>query len=283
MFINIWKFIKKIGVIRLFFAFSLLVFVVFVLRYFSIRKEWKVIYVQVVPRNWVTTYNPYGPQTPFWISAQLQTGQKELDFTGKPIAEVLKIDKYERGGEDTQVFLTIRVQTSYNRKLDRFLYKGVPLDVGSPIELRIGHTNVLGQVIDNNYPPEGYPKKNMIVTVRAWRLEPWIFEKISTASAVYNTATKEVVAQVLDYKTEDPLSYLIANTYDYSPLTITKNPRIRDLIMKIRLQVVLRDDRWYFTNLQQVKMGQNLWFRFNNIDLNGVEVMDIQDEPLQKN
>ncbi len=265
--IRVKKRLKSLTPLEIFILVTVAFSVVFLVRYFGIRKEWRTIRVEVVGRNWSSSYSPYGYKTPFWLSDKLNVGLIEKDAGGKTIAKVIDIESYERGDEEAEVYLTVKVESFFNKRMEKYVFKGRALELGAPIELRLGNILVLGQIIDDDVPLGSYEEKEVIVVGRWIAQEPWIVAQVKKGDTMINRATGEVVAEILDVKIEPSTSNMfISNPNIEGYVAIEKNPRLRDIVITLKLKLVEIDKRWYFGGHQKVKVGEQLWFYTDRID-----------------
>jgi len=275
---NIFSLIKKrvstLSLTELFIIASVVTLTVFTVKYFGLKKEWRTIRVEIINKNWVDNYNPYGYRTPFWISDKLKIGQKELDKSGKMIAQIVQIENYERGSEEANVYLTVKVKTIYQKRQNRYLYKDQYLDLGSAIELDFDNILVHGQIIDNNVPPEGYPTKNFIITARVRSLEPYLYNKIHTGQKFIDRTTQEPVAEILSVNLEKP-TRLFFDTTGYT-ISFNQQENLKDVVIKMKIKAYQSDDRWYFGGNQNIKLNNYISFYGNEYNLFGMEIQNVE-------
>jgi hypothetical protein len=275
IFSSIKKRVSTLSLTELFIIASVISLTVFTVKYFGLKKEWRTIRVEIINKNWVDNYNPYGYRTPFWISDKLKIGQKELDKSGKMIAQIVQIENYERGTEEANVYLIVKIKTIYQKRQNRYLYKDQYLDLGSAIELDFDNILVHGQIIDNNVPPEGYPTKNFIITARVRNLEPYLYNKIHTGQKFIDRTTQEPVAEILSVNLEKPTLVFFGLSGNTISIQQSEENR-KDVILKIKIKAYFYDNRWYLGGNQNIKLGNSIGFYCNEYNLFGLEIQNVE-------
>lgn len=274
--INLKKNLSHISIVQWFILISIAILVIFAVKYFGLKKEWRTIRVEVINKNWAENYNPNGYRTPFWLSDKLKIGQKETDKTGKAIAEVLDIENYVRGTEEAEVYLTLKVQTIHQKRQDKYIFKEKNIDLGSAIELNLNNIQVFGQIIDNDVPTTGYLTKTFTITSRSRSLEPAMIDKIKVGSKMYNRATSEPIAEIVDVKNEEA-SRIFINSITDNSLSFKYNPRAKDVIIKTKVKAIFVDHRWYFSGHQDLKVGNSFYLYTDKFNLYAGEIENVEE------
>jgi hypothetical protein len=279
MFRRIISRLKSLTFFEIFIAITIIAFTVFVVKYFGQKVDTKIIRVEIINKSWSENYNPYGYRTPFWLSDKLKVGQKEYDKSGKVLAEILDIENYLRGGEEAEVYLTVRVKTTYQKRLHQHFFKDKPLDLGSAIEIAPDQNIVYGQVIDLNSPESisAYPQKTMIVTARGRGLEKNIIDQIKKGETMVNRSNGQVVGTITDITTENTSRvYATEITNVNNTIGFRVSPTLKDIVLKIKITATQVDDRWYFAAHQNIKVGNALFFYGQDINLYYLEIENIE-------
>ena len=266
----------KLTVFEVFISISIVVFAVFIVKFFGLKVEHKIIRIEVINKSWGENYNPYGYRTPFWLSDKLQIGQKEYSKSGKVIAEIIDIDNYERGGEEAEVYLTVKVITKYQKRLHQHFFKNKPLDLGSAIEISPDQNIVYGQIVDNDVTAEGYRNKEFTVTARGRGLSQYIIDSIRIGEIMKNRYHDETIATIVDFYTEKTTKVYVSDVASkYQYLSFETNPNTQDAIVKFKIKASQIDDRWYFAGHQHIKKGSDLYFYGQDVNL-FLEIEDVE-------
>lgn len=264
---TIRKRILNLHPIEIFIMLVIVSLTVFVVKFFGIKEDWKIIRVEVIKKAWSEDgSDPYGYRAPFWLSDKIKIGQEEKNpNSGKVIATLIDMESYERSGEESDLYLTLKVQVTLNKRNGKYSYKDLPLDLGSEIKLDLNNMIIPGQIVDNDVPENGYPTKYFIATVRGRNIDPWIYSKVIPNLTMKNRASNENIVQILSVKTEEP-SFQPINI-DSSNLFFSTNQN-KDLVFTAKIKAYQKDNRWYFGGHQNLKVGNIIYLHMENIDLN---------------
>lgn len=224
-----------------FIVFTLLVFVV---KFYGIRPDHRLIRVEIFSETGANAYSPYSLRTPYWLSNRIQTGQTERDASGNIIAEVVNVENYIRTDEDARLYLTLKVAAVQNSRTLRYTFKDQPLDLGSPIDLNLNTIALMGRVIDDNVPQNGYPSKQITIRARARNLTPAIYSQIVPGLKMYERAANSVIAEItaVDLVEAEKQSFQI-DRRNY--ITAGRNIE-KDALITVKIKVQQIDNRWYF-------------------------------------
>jgi hypothetical protein len=273
LFNKIQNRLKTITAIELLITISALSLTVLLVKFFGLKREWHTIQVEVISKNWSENYNPYGYRTPFWLSDKIKVGQIERNNSGREIAKVTRVEKYIRGLEENEVYLIVDVEAIYQKRQNKYTFKNKGLDLGSAIELNLDNIQVFGQIIDNNYPQNGYPSKTVVVTARGKNFEPWTISQAVPGSKMYNLANNEVIAEIITATSEpasgQPLKIENDRLVNYSN-------RQKDLVITAKVKVFQQANRWYFAGHQNIISGGNLYLYTPTVNLYSLEIENVQ-------
>lgn len=270
--------IKRLKLITPFEIFAATVCVgllVFIVKYFGIKEDYRNIRVEVIRKNWVENYDPYGYRAPYWLSDKLKVGQTEKNSVGKNIAQVVRIENYIKGSEEAEVYLTLKVQAVLNKRTGRYTFKDKPMDLGSQIELSLDTANVLGQIVDDNAPLSGYPTKNFEIKVRGRNVDPSLLPKIVPGIKMYERSSNQVIAEFTDVKIED--SSLQPLTFDQEKYLYTQTNRHKDVVITAKITAYQMDGRWYFSGHQNIVNNSQFWFYSNELYLYELSIEDVHE------
>jgi len=274
---TIRKRISTLSSMEIFIVLTIIALTVFIVKFFGIKKEYKIIRVEVIKKNWTENYDPFGYRAPFWLSDKLKIGQIEKDVnSGKTIATLIGLENYERSGEEADIYLTLKVEVYLNKRNGKYLFKDIPLELGSSIKLNLNNILIQGQITDTDVPPSGYPTKNLLVTIFSRNIEDWICAQIKPGLTMKNRANNEIVAEILSVKTEEPTYQLIKS--ENSRLIISNSPD-KDVTITVRIKAQQIDGRWYFGGHQNIKVGGNIYINPENAFIDGAEVRKIEELP----
>lgn len=274
------KLIKKrfqaLSPIEIFIMITVVFLTVFIVKFFGRKKEFITIKVEVIKQNWLNNYDPYGYRAPYWISDKVKIGQTEKDKAGKTIATLIDLENYERGDEEAELYLTLKVQTTLDKRTGVYYFKDKALNLGSSIELNLDNIELSGQVIDNNVPESGYPIKYFTVTARARNLDSWVYQKITPELKIYNRATNEAVGEITHVTLEDSSLHEIKTDSTGKYLTVAPGKN-KDAIITAKLKAYQMDNKWFFSGHQDLKIGSSLYLYTNQTNLYNLDIQNIEE------
>jgi hypothetical protein len=262
MFKKIRQRVSTLSAAEIFIVLTIIGLTIFVVKYFGLKKEWKVIRVEVIKQGWTENSNPYGYRAPFWLSGKIKVGQVERDVnSGKIIATLINMENYLRSGEEADIYLTLKVEVYHNTRNGQYFYKDVPLDLGSNITLNLNNILIPGQITDTDVPPNGYPTKYFLVTTLARNVNNWIYSQVTPGITMKNRANNETVVEILSVKTEDPIYQEIIT--DNSRLAVITANSDKDVTMTMKIKALQIDGRWYFGGHQNLNIGNVIYIHPN--------------------
>jgi hypothetical protein len=277
---QIKKRLQSLTPIEIFILITIAFLTIFIVKFFGRKKEFITIKVEVIKQNWLNNYDPYGYRAPYWISDKVKIGQTEKDKAGKIIATLIDLENYERGDEEAELYLTLKVQTTLDKRTGVYYFKDKSLNLGSSIELNLNNIELHGQIIDNNVPQNGYPTKYFTVTARARNLDSWVYEKITPNLKVYNRATGETVGEITKVNLENS-SLQEIKTDSTGKYLVSASQKNKDAIIDIKIKAYQMDGKWFFTGHQDLKINNYLksflYLYTEKINLYDLEIQNIKE------
>lgn len=253
--------------------------VVGVVKFFGKQAEWRTIKIQVVGKDWSdvsVSYNGYRP--PYWLTESINKNDVELSVGGGKIAEIVDVERYGRGGPEYDMYLTVRINGVFNKKTNKYVFKGKAIEVGAPIELRLNHALVFGQIIDDQIPPEGYITKHVVVTSLYRNANPWTVNSLKTGDIISGGPGGNIIAEILTFTTEPTKGRLLyADSAGSENVYLQRDPTLQDLHVRTRLLVEKHNDEWFYGGHQSIKTGNFLWLYFPNVNLRNIEIESVEE------
>jgi hypothetical protein len=206
----------------------------------------------------------------------------EKDSSGRTIAKITKIENYERGNEEAEIYLTLEVNIQTNKLTGVTYFKNKPLALGGPIELNVDNIIVVGQVVDNQAPSNGYPTKVFTTTLKARNLEPHIYEKIKPGLTMFNRSTQEPIVVITSVKYEDSQLQPVALTNSSKYLYTYSSSNNKDVTMTAQITAYQLDGKWFFSGHQNLKPSNtfnsgSVYIYTSDINLYGLELLEIHE------
>lgn len=268
---------KNIGVFELLIGLLILLMLVFVMVQTRSKKEWIKVEVKISSSSWWQTYYI---SPPFWLGESIKIGDQEFDSLGKKIAEVLDVKVYELSPEGTEAttrkdfYLTLNLKVDRDRRTRKLKFKNQLLEIGSPVELHLSNTYVLGLVTFMEGMPDERKTKELIIEGIWLNTFPWHAEAIPIGGEMKDGAGR-VVAKILDK--EISLADMVVTTDD-GRVFVRKNPLKRNVRIKAEILVKKRGDIFYFREDQKVKIGENLFIHLPEVDVEYISIKKIFDK-----
>lgn len=207
---------------------------------------------------WAVTAKP-----PVWIVNSLSKNQVVYDTVGRPNAQVIAIKKYPLSNNSFDMYLTLKLKVSYNKKTSSYTFNRSPLSIASPIELTFSNASITGTVIDIAAEPfqDQYVTKTVTLENREGFINnsPVISEDINPGDT-YSDGTQIVMT-------------VLSNESEISSQTIGS---IRN--RKIKLKVVLqkKSDGLYYGEEYKIANNSTSVFATNNYFFSGFTVTSIE-------
>ncbi len=237
---------------------------------------WRTARIEVVGQDWTRgSYGDFKP--PFWLSENIKVDQIERWVNGSEIARVIRVENYEREGGKADIYLTVRLRTQFNQKLNKYVYKGRAIEIGSPIELRLDRAVVQGQVIDDQVPEGGYEQKEIIITGRWLSQEPWMVDHVKVRDEMIDRGNNQVIAEVLSKWTEAANQKTRVHFPLFNQIVVTASDRVLDGVIEAKILVEEHDQRWFFAGHQEVEVGKNIWLYLPEITVDFMEIVEIKE------
>lgn len=278
---GIIKRLKTLSYVEIFIIISVIFLTFFVVKFFGLKKEYLTIKVEIIKKNWLENYDLYGYRVPFWLSDKVKVGQVEKDKSGKVIATLINVENYERGNEESELYLTLKVQVILNKRTGVYSFKDKPLNLGSEIDLTLDNIDLKGQIINNNVSEDDLRGKWFLIKTRARNLEPWVYKQITPGIKMYNKANNDLIAEILGVRIED--STLQKINYDSSGQYLRSfTSANKDAVVNLKVKAYEAGDRWYFCGHQNLKIANTVYIYTEKINLYALEIEEIEELPNQK-
>lgn len=153
---KIFKYLKSfnnIDILGIVFFFAVLLSsALFLLR----RAEYVYVTLRISAED--NLHNQWWIQPSNWYLENLREGLVDKGLTGKTNAVLEDIYFYPRNESVQDLFITLKLEATFNEKLNQYSYKGVPLLIGSYQKIEIAGFSIKGMV--QNISSE-YPEKEM--------------------------------------------------------------------------------------------------------------------------
>lgn len=275
-FSKLKKLFKKIGIFELIVGFLIVLVLVFVLFQTRSKKEWLKVEVKIASSY---SWQSYSNSPPFWLGESINVGDSEFNSQGKKIAEVLDIKTYELSPNDEieattrkDFYLTLNLQVDKDARTGKLKFKNQPLEIGAPIELHLKNTYFPALILNLENVQE---KETLSLIIEGIWLNtfPWNAEAIPVGGEMKD-GMGNIVAKILDKQIF--LADITVKTDDGRVLA-RKDPLKRDVFVKAQILVKKQGENFYFREDQKVKIGENLFLHFPEVDVEWLAIKKIVD------
>ncbi|MBI5122625.1 hypothetical protein HZA75_02080 [Candidatus Roizmanbacteria bacterium] len=265
---RIWQFAINNYFISIFLAAIAFVAVVSVYKLFFTKPTY--VYTKVKVSQglwWAATQKPS-----IWFVKAIKKGDAETDLVGKPVAEILSVHYYPWYGSDQfDVYLTLKLKVSKNKKTGKYNFKRSTIGVASPIDLEFPSVQFSGTITDINDRPfkDAYIEKTITLTKK--NAYPWEYDVIQVGDKYFDG--DQMTFEVLDKKSTDitvqsPDFY--GNNSD-STLDLKKY-----IIVKVKIKVNIIDNQLFFGPEQKIVLGKTLNISTNNFTFNDYTISKVE-------
>lgn len=227
-------------------------FVVAVAGYRLIQPQTKTIYVKVKVGQgyWWANTN----RAPEWFVSSLKKGEVESSLLGKGRAQIVSIRSYPAAVPNQKdVYITIKMEASYNKYSKSYSYKRSNISVSSPIELDFPSTRVTGTIIAVSTTPfrEKILEKTVTLVNKGGYQEDfqYLFNGIRIGDSFFDG--EEKVFEVLSKRLEDRDFGAIVEQGggDYF---IGSSERLKNIVITARMKVRQEGEKLYFGEEQKL-------------------------------
>ena len=184
------KSFKKIDIL----GFSFFLIVLFLSVFFLLRRA-KYVYVTLRISTEDNLHNQWWIQPSNWYLENLEEGLVDKDLTGKTNAVLEDIYFYPRSEAVQDLFITLKLEATFNEKLNQYSYKGAPLLIGSYQKIEIAGFSIRGMVQKIS---SEYPEKEMRDFVVKAKLKPEDNASFFTNSGVEYHGVENHLANALE-------------------------------------------------------------------------------------
>lgn len=247
----------------------LVIIVISSLLYFRLSKraEWIQVRIDVVHDEWWWTSHPPG----FWYPMGLSEGQGAYNVFGEKVAEIVKLQTFETGGNKRRVLAAIKLKASFDQKRQAWIYNFQPLQVGQNIAFTFGQNALEGLVVGvGGEKKPDYEEKE--IRVRMSGVRPWVAETYKTGLEAADSEGR-VMAEVTDVVIV-PTSY-----YEFSDIRGIKirvvDNDFRDVTMDLMIKAQEVNGKYYYLDDAAIKVGEKIWIYFNETVVRDAEIVDI--------
>lgn len=269
---NIVKKILKFIISHYYFTIisSAIIFVTLVLGYKILFTKPTYIYVKVKIGHgywWVSSGKPT-----IWLVEGLKKAKPEKDIYGNSLSEIEDIEYYTLyPGDSADVYLTLKLRVTENKRKNQYMYKRSAIGIGSPIQLEFSTIQVNGAIIDLNTSKieDKYIEKTIVLTKK--NAFAWEFDAITIGDKYFDG--KQTVFEIIN-KNSINTSTLTSDYYgNTSPWLVEANKYIT---ITAKVKVKEKNDLIIFGEEQVIKLGKDINISTPNFTFDNYIVSEIK-------
>jgi len=248
-FKKILKFFINNYFLSIFFACIAFVGLVSIYKLFFVKPTY--VYVKVKVGQglwWASTQKPS-----IWFVKNFKKGDKELDLTRKPIAEILSVRYYPTYlPNQHDVYLLIKLKVT-KMGSGKYNFKRSAIGVGAPVDFEFPKVQFSGTIIELSEKPikEIYQEKTIIITKR--NANPWEYDSIKVGDFYFDG--QEKVAEILEKNaknTQTLISDALGNYPDIAP------EQRKYIFVKLKIKGKIKDNKFVFAEEQIITPGKTI-------------------------
>lgn len=226
-------------------------------------------------------FNSRSVSTRSWFSQMFYKGMKEKDGLGKATAEVLSIKSYDTSPARKAVYLTIKLNTVYNRASNQYTYRGKPMLVGSTLKLYLDNLLVEGLVTAAEGAKD--PRQKVMLRVESQirdetpvypetsGTKPYVADALSEGQEIKDDQGNTIIT-ILKKRVEDAKRTVITND---GRVLVQTNPLRKDVFLTLRVNANQIANRYYIFDDVPVLIGIGIPMNTSTISV-WPEVTNIQ-------
>lgn len=241
--------------------------VVLMVKHFKHEDEWRTIKVRVSGQKGWFVHPPY------WMGEAIGVGMVERGTDGEKLAEITRVENYQRGNEYQDLYVTVNVKGVQDKTSGIFSFKSRPLQVGKEVEFEFPQVYFSGIVIADEDDLSEVTSQWFRVRMKWKDVYPWEANALEEGMEMRGDSRGEYVAKILDVASQ--WADRSVET-DRGTVVAGRDPRKRDVVIDMELSADEYGDGYYFAGHQKFKVGEMIWIYFPEVDVEKVLVMDVE-------
>jgi hypothetical protein len=231
------------------------------------KPQYVVVRIKGSPGNWwwVT------PRPPDWLAESVKVGDAEYNAMNHPTATVMNVDVYDAGGNTKDVYLTTKIEAKYNKRTQKYTYKGEPLQIGGPISLDLKSTFFPGMVVEIGDAAAHKKYIDKTVKVRYYSRWPFEFDSIKIGDKIYD-GEGNIIAEIMDKQAMPAEKEEVTTS---GQIVRSLSPVYDDFFITINLKVEQKNDGFVFREDQYLKVGNGVWILFPHYNFSGAIIYEM--------
>ena len=270
---KLWKFATDNYFISIFFAAILFVGFVSVFRLFFTKPTYMYAKVKMGQGLWWTST----AKPSIWFVKSLKKGESEKSLTGQSIAEILSVRFYPwYNSGQFDIFLTLKLNVSSNKRTGKYNFKRSTIAVGSPIDLEFPSTQVSGTIITLSEKPfkEQYEEKNITLVKRGGYNKDFtnMYDQIRTGDYFFDGQDR--MFTVLDKSLEKNI-WSVTNNFT-GQVFERDIESTQNIIVSAKIKVKKEDGNYIYAEDQPLLVGRTISLATQNYVFSDFQLVEIK-------
>lgn len=250
--------------------------------YFFLRQSKYVYITMYVTHNETLTGDEWG-KPPIWFTESIKPGIKEKSIFGKDQISVIDVYRYDNIGVSTttEMYVVLKINSVYNKRIDQYSYMGVPLLVGSYQKFKIQDVVINGIIRsldmtftkpaqksfivkgfldsrNNNFPYyQSLDSPNELIATNG--IPKSVSAKINEGLCIYDTNQTCIVE--IKNATKTPAFYRVPGN---GILSFVPDDAREKVEMTVKISADIINGKPYFKSAYPVVINQLLLFHFSD-------------------
>lgn len=235
------------------------------------QETWIIAELNVTPPQWWSDNLP----PPNWLAASIQTGDKELDWKGDTLAEVLGTKIYDPGWDRKVIYATVKFKTHYDTRRQQHLFKNQIITIGNDVAINLTHTSLNGIIVSLDGSQDSAETITKEVVVKLYDRFPWYADAISVGDTM--KVNDDTIAEVINKRVTLAEKTTLTTDSGGNLKVSMVDPLRRDIEVRLKLTLVSdKDNNLIFRGDQRVKVGNELWVSLANINLTYANIITVE-------
>jgi hypothetical protein len=223
---------------------------------------------------WAATQKPE-----FWFVKSIKKGEKETDFAGRSQAEIVGVRYYPVLSDTSysryDIFLNIKIRTTYDRKNNQYFFKRNAVSVGSPIEFEFSTINITGTVVEmskDNIKTKYVEKTVYLYNYGAYKKDfPYLYDSIKIGDKYFD-GEKEVF-RVVD---KELVEGIRLSSDNYGRLYEQSTDVFQNILVKAVVKLTEKDGQLFYGEERALKIGDQFPFLTEGYNFEAFSIAKIE-------
>lgn len=257
--------------------------VLVILTLFFLRKSSFTYVTLLVSKDRYSFNSLYSYKPPNWYLENLTIGMTNKDIVGKTDLELVDMYYYPTVGNESELYITLKVKTTFNQRSQQHSYQGQPLLIGESRAFKLSSTYIPGNIhkiedqlnkdqqtkkiivhgeLESNYHekiPNFNIDKVIYGEVRFFGIKNYLADKVVEGLTIRDSKDEKLVEVTDVKKTTGYKEFVHRNSF-------IKTADYERQIVKLTAEINLRkvNDKYLHMEAEQILIGKTIQLPFEN-------------------